>query len=154
MKRIKALRQCALAATDTSQSLESRVQSLEKELNEAEKISTRFAIPSELASQFHQAVAELKLKLATLNDLYGFWTSDQTESTEEEDMDYGVSLEVQNTISEMQEAIFELSSKPVSEETAVQRLHIKEKLMKARERAQSHRLIEHERRIQELLDKL
>jgi hypothetical protein len=152
MKRIKSLRQSALIATDTSQSLESRIQILEKELQEAEKIRTRFSIPDELTLQFQQAVAEIKLKLDTLNDLYGFWTSDEAEADEEDE--YGVSLEVQNIISEARDAIFELSSKPVSEETSLERLQIKERLVKAMEKARKHRLIEHERRIQELLDKL
>ena len=154
MKRIKGLRQCALVATDTSQSLESRIQLLEKELDEANKVSTRFSIPAELADQFQQAVTEIKLKLATLNDLYGFWTSEKSEAEEDEEVDQGVSLEVQNTISECQDAIFELSSQPPSEERALQRLEIKEKLIKAKDKARSHRLIEHERRIQELLDQL
>ena len=129
LKRIKALRQSALLATDTSQSLESRVQLLEKELEEAEKVSTRFSIPTELVEQFQQAVAELKLKLATLKDLYGFWTSEQKES--EEEIDQGVSLEVQNTISEAQDAIFELKSMPVGEEASLKRLQIKSKQKKA-----------------------
>lgn len=151
LKRIRSLRQCALVATDTSQSLESRIQILEKEIEEANKISTRFSIPDELADQFQQAVTEIKMKLATLNDLYGFWTSEKTET---EEVDSGVSLEVQNTILEAQDAIFELSSKPPSEEISLQRLHVKEKLLKAKEKAKNHRLIEHERRIQELLDQL
>jgi hypothetical protein len=152
MKRIKSLRKCALIATDTGQSLESRIQILEKELTEANKISTRFSIPDELEEQFQEAVMEIKLKLATLNDLYGFWTSEKDKSVKEDEQ--GVSLEVQNTISNARDTIFELSSKPISEETSLQRLHIKETLLKAREKARTHRLIEHERRIQELLDQL
>jgi hypothetical protein len=152
LKQIKALRQCALIATNTNQSLESRIHILEKELQEANKISTRFSIPDELTDQFQQAIAELKLKLATLNDLYGFWISEEDESEEEDDQ--GISLEVQNIISEAQDTIFELSSKPVSEETSMQRIQVKEKLLAAKEKAQKHRLIEHERRIQEILDKL